>query len=152
MPLRLEEGMIDSMIDRNSSPVPFDPTIDYISTISAYKGAKLKNKKSILFSSEPDIYFIDQSGKPIVAIEIKGGTDPAGALERLGAIKKSFEQARMENPEVLTILSVSCITGEMETRLRKDKLIDHIFNLTSIVNDMDKRQEFLDKIKKVILM
>ena len=28
----------------------------------------------------------------IATIEIKGGKDPAGALERLGAIQKSFEE------------------------------------------------------------
>ena len=130
----------------------FDQKVDYISNISDYKGSKLKNKKSILFSTEPDIIFIDKSGKPIAVIEIKGGTDPAGALERLGAIKKSFEQARRENPDVVTILSVSCITQEMGTRLTDDKLIDFIFNLTSIINDMDERQKFLGKINEIISM
>jgi hypothetical protein len=82
----------------------------------------------------------------------KGGTDPAGALERLGAIKKSFEQARRENPEVLTILSVSCITEEMGSRLTADQIIDSIFNLTSIINDMDERQKFLERINQIIEM
>jgi hypothetical protein len=54
-------------------------------------------------------------------IEIKGGTDPAGALERLGAIKKSFDYARKENKKVETILVVSCITEEMNKRLKKEK-------------------------------
>lgn len=150
--LCLNENLINSMIDRNGDPVEFDPGVDYISSISHYKGVKLKNKKSILFSSEPDIIFIDKSGKPIAAVEVKGGTDPAGALERLGAIKKSFEQARRENLEVITILLVSCITKEMGTRLSSDKLIDSIFNLTSIINDMESREEFLDKIKEIIKM
>lgn len=152
MRLCLNENLINSMIDRNGSPVEFDQKVDYISSIYDYKGAKLKNKKSILFSTEPDIIFIDKSGKPIAVIEVKGGTDPAGALERLGAIKKSFEQARRENPNVVTILSVSCITQEMGTRLTDDKLIDSIFNLTSIINDMDERQKFLDKINEIISM
>jgi len=152
MRLCIEKNMIASMIGRQNSPVEFDRTADYISNISAYKGVKLTNKKSILFSTEPDITFIDKSGKFIGVIEIKGGTDPAGALERLGAIKKSFEQARRENPEVVTILSVSCITEEMSARLAEDQLIDSIFNLTSIINDMEKRQEFLEKIKQIIEM
>lgn len=152
MRLCIDENLIASMIDRQNSPLEFDPKIDYISNISDYKGAKLTNKKSILFSNEPDITFIDKSAKPIAVIEIKGGTDPAGALERLGAIKKSFEQARRENPEVLTILSVSCITEEMGARLSKDHLIDSIFNLTSIINDMDERQKFLERINQIIEM
>jgi hypothetical protein len=152
MRLCIEKNMIASMIGRQNNPVEFDRTVDYISNISAYKGVKLTNKKSILFSTEPDITFIDKSGKFIGVIEIKGGTDPAGALERLGAIKKSFEQARRENPEVVTILSVSCITEEMGARLAEDQLIDFIFNLTSIINDMEKRQEFLERIKQIIEM
>ncbi|MFC2155027.1 XcyI family restriction endonuclease [Acidobacteriota bacterium] len=152
MRLCLNDDLINAMINRNNSPVEFSPKMDYISAISGYKGVKLKNKKSILFSNEPDINFINESGKPIAVIEVKGGTDDAGALERLGAIKKSFEHVRRDNPDVLTILSVSCITGEMASRLKEDKLIDFIFNLTSIINDMDKRQEFLDKIKEIITM
>lgn len=148
--LCLNENLVNAMIDRNRSPVAFDQKVDYISNIYDYKGAKLKNKKSILFSNEPDITFIDKSGKPVAVIEIKGGTDPAGALERLGAIKKSFDQARRDSPKVVTILLVSCITQEMGIRFSDDNLIDFIYNLTSVINDMDKRQEFLDKIKEII--
>lgn len=41
------------------------------------------------YGSEPDIAFI-RDGKLRATIEIKGGTDPAGALERLGAVTKKF--------------------------------------------------------------
>jgi hypothetical protein len=150
MRLCTNKQLVESMIDKNNRPEEFEQDIDYISSITRYKGIKLKNKKAILFSNEPDIKFIDKSAKPVAVIEVKGGTDPAGALERLGAIKKSFEQARNENPDVLTILAVSCITDEMETRLNKDKLIDSIFNLTAIIYDMDKRDEFLKNIKEII--
>ena len=44
--LCLNENLINSMIDRNGDPVEFDPGVDYISSISHYKGVKLKNKKS----------------------------------------------------------------------------------------------------------
>jgi len=148
--LCINENLIDAMIDRQNRPIEFEPGLDYISNISLYKGVKLRNKKSILFSNEPDIIFIDKSGKPLAVIEIKGGTDPAGALERLGAIKKSFEQSRRENSQVITILMVSCITNEMGTRLTDDSLINSIFNLTSIINDMEKREIFLDKIKEIL--
>ena len=148
--LCINDNLIDSLIDRQNRCVDYETGLDYISSISIYRGIKLKSKKSILFSNEPDIVFIDKSGKPIAVIEIKGGADPAGALERLGAIKKSFDQARRENPRVITILMVSCITSEMGTRLADDSLINSIFNLTSIINDMDKREEFLDKIKEIL--
>jgi hypothetical protein len=149
--LCLNENLIDSMIDRNRSPELFDDNVDYVANILEYKGTKLKNQKSILFANEPDISFIDKSGKSIAVIEVKGGTDPAGALERLGAIKKSFDQARRDNPDVKRILLVSCITGEMRARL-DDEVCDSFFNLTSIINDMEQRQEFLEKIKEIIAM
>ena len=40
----------------------------------------------------------------------------------------------------------------MGTRLNDDKLIDSIFNLTSIINDIDERQKFLDTIDEIIAM
>ncbi|MCI0471901.1 MAG: XcyI family restriction endonuclease, partial [Candidatus Aminicenantes bacterium] len=148
--LCLNGHLIESMIDRQARPAEFQPEYDYISNIDDYKGVKLTNKKSILFSHEPDIVFVDKSAQPIAVIEIKGGADPAGALERLGAIKKSFDQARRQSKNVITILAVSCITREMDMRLSDDKLINFIFNLTSIINDMDKREEFLVKIREII--
>lgn len=45
----------------------------------------------MLFGSEPDVEFL-RDGRCIGTIEIKGGTDKAGDLERLGAIQKSFEE------------------------------------------------------------
>jgi len=142
----LDRDLIFGMIDRTNSPVNFEANYDYIANIDSFKGIKLKNKKAIIFSSEPDISVINSSGKPLSVIEVKGGTDPAGALERLGAIKKSFDHARKENAKVETILVVSCITDEMGKRLQKDKLINIVFNLTSIIVDMEYRDKFIRKI------
>ena len=47
------------------------------------------------YGSEPDIQFQLTSNNEtslIATIEIKGGKDAAGALERLGAVQKSFEE------------------------------------------------------------
>ncbi len=142
----VENGWVDSLIDKNNSPVEFDPNFDYVANISFFRGIKLKNKRTLLFSSEPDISFISEDGRPLTVIEVKGGTDPAGALERLGAIKKSFEHSRIENDGVETILVVSCITNEMKTRLEKDPLIDEVYNLTSLIIDMDYRESFISKL------
>ena len=81
---------------------------------------------------------------------MKGGTDPAGALERLGAMKKSFDRTRNENPDTKTILIVSCVTSEMNRRLRSDPLIDTVFNLTEIINDMDYREKCIAEIGESI--
>ena len=65
------------------------------------------------FSSEPDIE-ITRDGRIIATIEIKGGKDPAGALERLGAMQKSFE----ETPgSCQNFLVAGVITPEMRSRL-----------------------------------
>ncbi|MEW6356227.1 MAG: XcyI family restriction endonuclease [Planctomycetota bacterium] len=143
----MKKGMLASVIDKSGKPLPIDPDVDYVSCVFDYRGFKLNNKRSVLFGSEPDISILAEDGAPLCAIEVKGGTDPAGALERLGAIKKSFQHAISQNKKVHTILVVSCITKEMEKRLKRDRAIQEIFNLTVIVNDMDERANFLRKLE-----
>ena len=49
---------------------------------------------SMRYGSEPDVLFLHSENsieRTVATIEIKGGKDPAGALERLGAMQKSFE-------------------------------------------------------------
>ncbi|MEL7463306.1 MAG: XcyI family restriction endonuclease [Pseudomonadota bacterium] len=76
------------------------------------------NGAVILFGSEPDIKLIGANSKTVGGVEIKAGIDPAGALERLGAMMKSFENIRSESSEAETILVASCITDEVDQRLR----------------------------------
>jgi len=147
----IEDGQVDSLIDRTGSPLDFKPRYDYLNNISNYRGLKLKNKSSLLFSSEPDITLIDSNGKPFIVIEVKGGTDPAGALERLGAINKSFQHAREQNSDVTTILVVSCITEEMKSRLETSSLVDEVYNLTALIMDMDYRECFMRRIISEII-
>lgn len=66
---------------------------------------------------------------------MKGGADPAGALERYGAAKKSFEEAFRRNSQVRTILVASCITSEVHTRIQNDSIISTYFNLTEILSE-----------------
>ena len=54
---------------------------------------ELPNGYSMRYGSEPDILFRqvrDGATRDVATIEIKGGKDPAGALERLGAMQMSF--------------------------------------------------------------
>ncbi|MCK7511704.1 MAG: hypothetical protein MZV70_51770 [Desulfobacterales bacterium] len=55
----------------------------------------------------------------MVAVEVKAGGDPAGALERLGAAK-SFEDDRNLNPRVKTVYVVRCITPELQRRISQN--------------------------------
>ena len=79
------------------------------------------NGAVILFGSEPDITLVSPDSKTAGGVEIKAGIDPAGALERLGAMMKSFESIRSQSSEAETILVASCITAEVDQRLRSMK-------------------------------
>ena len=97
----------------------------------------------MVYGSEPDIKFErlnDQGEWEVVStVEIKSGTDPAGALERLGAIQKSFDQtpARSRNFAVLGI-----VTPAMRERLNALN-VARDFLLYNIVNDGDAQNDFI---------
>ncbi len=67
------------------------------------------------FGSEPDIGF-ERGGSWALIIEIKAGKDRAGALERLGAIKKTFDEAPND---CRNFLVVGVVTTTMRERLRE---------------------------------
>lgn len=108
---------------------------EQVSNIHKYRGILLINQTSILFSSEPDISLIAVNGTTVSVIEVKGGADPAGALERYGAAKKSFGEARRLSPDVPTILVASCITPEVHARISQDTLITSYYNLTELLSE-----------------
>ncbi len=139
----LERRLVAAAVNAEGSPEPFKPGTDYVLHVDSYLGFKLSNGWSIRFGTEPDISFIDAAGMPRCAIEVKGGTDPAGALERLGAVQKSFRAAREDNETVRTVLVATCITPEMARRIRRDSLIDEFFDLTAIIGDLEERDSFL---------
>ena len=67
----------------------------------------------MLYGSEPDVAFVKDGGV-VATIEIKGGKDPAGALERLGAVQKSLAETP---PGCTNVLVAGVVTDEMQTRL-----------------------------------
>ena len=95
----------------------------------------LSNKTSILFSSDPDVAFVNEHGVTVGVIEIKGGADPAGALERYGAAKKSFEAARRATPDVTTLLIASGMTSEALARIQQDVLITACYDLAALLDE-----------------
>lgn len=112
-----------------------DKLEEQLGNIERYRGVLLANQTSILFSSEPDISLLNKQGITVGVIEVKGGTDPAGALERYGAAKKSFEESLRRNPQVKTILVASCITPQVQARIYDDSTISAYFNLTEILSE-----------------
>ncbi len=96
---------------------------------------------SMHYGSEPDIE-LQQNGKVVATIEIKGGTDPAGALERLGAVQKSFEATPANS---VNILVAGIVTAEMEQRLNSLG-IGKYFLLDNITHDGEGWSDFLNEV------
>ncbi len=133
-----ERGVLAALTPRGGGPIELhDPARveEQLGAIDQYKAIILANQTSALFASEPDISLLDQDGRTIGVIEVKGGVDPAGALERYGAAKKSFEAARRVSPAAQTILVASCITSEVRARIETDRTISAYFNLTELLDE-----------------
>ena len=96
---------------------------------------------SMYYGSEPDIEF-KQNGNVVSTIEIKGGTDPAGALERLGAVQKSFEATPSGSANLLV---AGIVTAEMEQRLNSLGIRKY-FLLDDITHDGKGWTDFLNEV------
>ncbi len=141
----VQRGIVQALIRRQVSEiVPFDEqgADDLLSRADEYRGVMLTNKTSILFASEPDITLISRGGETIAVIEVKGGIDPAGALERYGAAKKSFDKALNANHNARTIFVANAITQEVEQRLSSDRSVTRYFNLANMLNDLTILEQF----------
>ena len=106
---------------------------------------KLPREYSMRYGSEPDILFRRSEGgieRTVATIEIKGGKDPAGALERLGAMQKSFEATPLN---CVNILIAGVITHEMDARL-KGMGVEKVFLLDSLARDGEGWVEFLNEV------
>lgn len=145
----LERSTLFALIPRVGSSVQrFDPVQgrEQIEDIRVYRGFQLTNQTSVLFSSEPDVSLIGTNGDTLGVIEVKGGADPAGALERYGAAKKSFEDTLRDTLKAKTILVASCITAEVETRIKKDATISVYYNLTQILGEKATYDRFMSDV------
>lgn len=101
----------------------------------------LANGVIMEYGSEPDIAF-NRDKKLSVLIEIKGGKDPAGALERLGAVKKTFDEAPTDCKNFL-ILGV--VTPTMRTRLDEMRM-EADFNIDQLLESNAAWTEFMNEI------
>lgn len=143
---------VSSITDRQSKTTAIDDlqvdkVIDEIDTI---KTINLKNGYSVLFSSEPDISMVNDEGAIVGIIEIKAGLDPAGALERLGAMFKSFENTLAEYPDAVTILVASCITDEVEARLGSSMSVRQKYITTEITSSERNQRKFANGMRKIL--
>jgi hypothetical protein len=103
----------------------------------------LVDGRRVVFASEPDIAVYE--GDSIqVAIEIKGGIDQASAHERYGAISKSFEKPKRDNPKCLTVLVIKevILTDTAREALSTNSSIDYWFGYDVILADTEGREAF----------
>ena len=100
----------------------------------------------MIFGSEPDVRFEKRSSNGVweivSTIEVKGGTDPAGALERLGAVKKSFDRTPVRSKNFLV---VGVVTDEMRNQLEQMH-VERVFDLSSILYLDAKWQQFINEV------
>lgn len=69
----------------------------------------LLDGRRMRMGSEPDL-IIDSDDRIQAAVEIKGGIDKAGVLERVGAAMKSLSRVKEEDPTAITILLMSGVS------------------------------------------
>ncbi len=100
---------------------------------------------SMRYGSEPDILFRrEMSGivRDVATIEIKGGKDLAGALERLDAMQKSFEATP---PNCVNMLIAGVVTAEM--RFRLDQMgLEKVFLFDDLSHDGASWTDFVNEV------
>jgi hypothetical protein len=107
---------------------------------------KLKDGRKFILGSEPDIG-IYQDDLVQIAIEIKGGIDPAGVLERFGAALKSLRRSKEKNPKSITILLMQevSLTSKVKEEIDNAKdVIDHFFTIENVTGNEDQRKRFFE--------
>lgn len=106
----------------------------------------LGDGRVLIFADEPDMA-IYRGDVPQVAIEIKGGIDQAGVLERIGAAIKSLQRTRQANPHSITVLIVQSVS--MTERAREDlsistEVVTHLFTTESLLEDGEYRERIFE--------
>ena len=109
---------------------------------------RLNGGVQMIFAAEPDVSFRrDRPDRELMAtLEIKGGIDPKGALERLGAAEKSARAAIAERPHCENFLIAGVITEEMGRRLEQSNLFKERFLLIELLSDEDQQALMFDEI------
>ena len=130
--------------------IPLDEIgeVDLLNNWQDYRCLNLVNGTSVLYSSEPDIILQSSSGDCLGAVEIKAGLDPAGALERTGAVLKSFESVLDEYPNAETILITSCETEESKRRLNESRAVHCTYYTADLTTTPSQQRKLITRIRK----
>lgn len=145
-------GEVSSITEKNNAikSIAECNVDEYVADIDKVKYVNLTNGYSVYFASEPDVTMYDNEGKVVGVIEIKSGLDPAGALERLGAMFRSFENTLSEYPNAVTILVASCITEEVESRLNASMVVRQTHIMTRITSNDSEKRKFVNRLRVIM--
>lgn len=148
----LLKNEISSIADRNNKINSMEEIQDQhiLESIENIRTINLVNGFSIVFASEPDISLYDNSGAIVGIVEVKAGLDPAGALERLGAMLKTFENTLAEYPDAVTVLVASCITNEVESRISASMSVRQKYITTEVTANESNQRKFSNSIRKIL--
>jgi hypothetical protein len=140
---RIRTLILEWLLDNNliSEPVLTREQIDD----DIPRSCILSNGVIMQFSSEPDISFT-RDGQLLAILEIKGGIDPAGALERYGAATKSFQHAIGVSPRCKNIYLGAVFTPELKRRIDEDRLVEKTFNIIEILDNSQTREQFFNEL------
>ena len=130
----IKERLIDWLRDRQLVVDPAEPSPSASEWV-------LEGGVRMSFGSEPDIAF-HKAGKLAVLIEIKGGKDPAGALERLGAVKKTFDETPADCKNFLV---AGVVTPTMRERLEEMRF-EGDFDIEQLLRDDLAWTRFLNEV------
>ena len=103
----------------------------------------LLDGRQLRMGAEPDLA-IHKRNQIEVAVEIKGGIDVAGVLERVGAAIKSLRRAKEENPDATTILIVQGVSMS-EQAVRDIQANSDSVNEWFILEDILSKTSVADK-------
>lgn len=112
---------------------------------SVPRDCTLQEGITMRFGSEPDIAFM-RDDELLAIVEVKGGIDPAGALERYGAATKSFQHAVHVSPRCRNFYLGAVFTPELERRVSADRLVDKTFDIIRLLEDPKSREEFFSEL------
>jgi len=107
---------------------------------------QLKDGRVVIFADEPDVA-ICRDSRILAAVEIKGGIDTAGVLERIGAAIKSLRRPKEANPQSVTILILQGVSITQKARndleINRDA-VNHWFTVEDVLENESKREEIFE--------
>lgn len=146
----LGHNEVSSFVNKDNDVIEIEDSETIVENIDLVKTVNLTNGYSVYFSSEPDVTMYNSEGDIVGVIEIKAGLDPAGALERLGAMFKSFENTLAEYPNAVTILIASCITTEVDNRLNASMVVRQKYITTNITSKESEKHKFVNRLRVIM--